>query len=123
MTCNSCGGLNVRRADFCLHCGNALKKSAQREKTQRYYDRKPDEEFSHIEVRSEEEAPRSEDRGGCGILVASFLFPLLGIVLTILWAKEKPRSSRAALIGTVLAIIIIAFLILLSPFAFYLISR
>ncbi|HHU44026.1 MAG: zinc ribbon domain-containing protein [Bacillota bacterium] len=63
------------------------------------------------------------DKGGCGWVALGFFFPIVGLILYLVWQHEKPITAKAAgkgaLISVVLSIIpAILFIIFMTMFSF-----
>ena len=88
MYCKKCGKENKTETKFCTNCGNS------------------------IDVSSNYVVKEEKSTFGWGIL--GFLFPIVGLVLLILWRrKNKPKASKSLGIGTLIKLIIIYIFILL----------
>ena len=82
MYCKKCGKENKTGTKFCTNCGNS------------------------IDVSSNHAVKEEKSTFGWGIL--GFLFPIVGLVLLILWRrKNKPKASKSLGIGTLIKLIII----------------
>jgi len=84
MFCKKCGKDVNDEAVVCVHCGCSLK-----------------EETSS--------SPQSTEGAGCFLSGLSFLIPLLGLILYLVWKDSKPQASKdagkAALWGFIIGII------------------
>ncbi len=110
MNCPNCGGPNERSAKFCIHCGSALKgrEEPAQELSKHYYEKK-----EIFEQDSPVYRETVEDRGGCWITFLSFFVPVVGLVLWLVWANDKPVSSQAAKKGFFASLIVSATLFIL----------
>lgn len=81
--CTNCGNELKVGADVCLNCGKSITK-------------KP--------------STASTDTGGAGWGILGFFFPLIGLILYILWKTDQPRNSSAAgkgaLVGVIVSVVI-----------------
>lgn len=102
MYCKNCGH-EVRDDDtFCLNCG------AEIDKTPVNYTPANDNKH-HTTINVDNPNPL------VGILC--FLMPILGLILFIVWKKEKPKCSKQAgiiaLVSTILSVVSIVFIIVI----------
>lgn len=57
------------------------------------------------------------DKGGIGWSFLGFFFPIVGLVLYLVWKNEKPKSAKASLKGFLISVIIgVIFYILVMLF-------
>jgi len=84
MFCNKCGKEVDDEAVVCIGCGCSLK--------------------------TETSSPQSSEGPGCFLSVLSFLIPLLGLILYLVWKDSRPVASKAcgkaALWGFIVGIIV-----------------
>lgn len=76
MYCNNCGKEIDDKAVFCVHCGVSTKLT-----------------------------PEVTDNGGFGWGLLGCCIPIVGLVLFLVWKDTKPKSSKAAGIGALVAVI------------------
>jgi drug/metabolite transporter (DMT)-like permease len=77
--CSNCGNELKDGADVCLNCGKStIKKSSS----------------------------TSVDTGSAGWSLLGFFFPLIGLILFLLWRKDQPRNSSAAGKGALVSVIV-----------------
>ena len=85
MFCNKCGKEVNDEAVVCIHCGCSLK-----------------EETSS--------SSQSSEGAGCFLSGLSFLIPLLGLILYLVWKDSKPQASKdcgkSALWGVIIGIVL-----------------
>ena len=106
MYCRNCGAPLADNAVVCARCGATVTPPAPPPGTQQPY-------------------PQQEDRPSAGFHVLAFFFPIVGLILYLVWKDQKPRCAHAigkwALIGfianTILIIIGIVFSLLLYSVA------
>ena len=48
------------------------------------------------------------DSGSIGWAILAFILPPLGLILWILWVKERPKSADMSLIGSIISILAFA---------------
>jgi hypothetical protein len=125
MNCSKCGGPNERSAKYCIHCGTPLRKKEPitQGESPHYYDKEkmhaPPFQPKVEEMSISEETV--EDKGGCWIAVVSFLFPIVGLILWIIWSTQRPRSAEVArngFIASVIALLLLFILLGVSIFLF-----
>lgn len=81
---------------YCKQCGNELKEGMN------YCPRCG----SHQNVGSA--GPSIYDSGSIGWAILAFILPPLGLILWILWVKERPKSAEMSLIGSIISILAFA---------------
>ncbi len=79
--CSHCGQEVERDQDYCLQCGRVLRRS---------------------DTRGEESLP---DYGGAGWGLLGFCFPLVGLILFLVWNTTRPRTAKAAGIGALISVV------------------
>lgn len=57
--------------------------------------------------------PTAQDNGSFGWAVLGFFFPIVGLILYLVWRTEKPLSARRAGIGALVSVIVGAVLTVL----------
>lgn len=78
--CANCGNEVNVGADVCLSCGKSL--------------------------RSSQQATHSDDTGSIGWGILGFCIPIVGLILFLVWHKDKPLNSKAAGVGALIGFII-----------------
>jgi hypothetical protein len=82
--CSSCGEIIKQAAEICPKCGCRVAPAPA-------------------------DASNQDDRSSFGFAFLSFLFPLVGLILFIVWNKTYPRKARScgtgALIGFIIGIV------------------
>lgn len=93
MYCTTCGKEIHKDAIICVHCGSSTKNNTGK--------------------------MASNDDGNIGWLFLGLFFPMIGLILYLIWKDEKPKSShqagKGALIGVIISVVmyIISFLLML----------
>ena len=83
MYCEKCGSKNEMTSEFCTNCGNKLNK-----------------EFSNTTIINSEE---EKNTFGWGVL--GFFVPIAGLILFIIWKKDRPKASKSAGIGALVSVV------------------
>ena len=83
--CRECGKFVEEEDDFCPKCG------APQNRSHRY----EGPSYSH-----------SEDKGGIVWTVLGFFVPIAGLIIYLIWNKEKPNTAAMAGIGALLWLIV-----------------
>ncbi len=104
MFCKKCGKEVADDTRFCPFCGTQL----SGEETE-----KPVVDPTPRVVENETKVKSNDDSGSAGWGVLGFFFPIVGFILWLVWKKEKPNSSRAAGIGTLVSVILSVILFIL----------
>ena len=104
--CRSCGAEIVDRASVCPHCGTAQFAQQPSQPLQGAgaasapgYD--PNQLMVGGPVRV-----NGVDDGNFGWAVLGFFFPVVGLILYIVWKDEKPNSSRVVGRGAIASVIV-----------------
>lgn len=88
MFCRNCGKEIDDKAYVCPHCGVLTSNAEAQKKT-------------------------VNDSGSAGWGVLGFFFPLVGLILFLVWKNERPKSAKAAGIGALICVVLeIAFYVL-----------
>ncbi len=58
------------------------------------------------------EDEKSNDSGSIGWGVLGFFLPLVGLILFLVWKKEKPKSAKMSLIGAAISLMAIVVIII-----------
>jgi uncharacterized membrane protein YvbJ len=100
MYCSNCGKELNHDARFCNYCGRATDKQGEPVAARTY-------------------APHSGDEADAGFGVLSFFFPLIGLILFLVWHEEKPLKAkscgRGAIAGCIVSVVL-AILAIIVPF-------
>lgn len=57
----------------------------------------------------------NEDKGSFGFAILGFIFPIIGLILYIIWKDKKPASSKKAGIGALIGFILNIISLFLLP--------
>ncbi len=118
MYCRYCGKELPEDAVFCPACGK---------KTER--DGEPFSEYTEgggraADARPARTAPyaRPDDTPNAGWAVLGFFFPLVGLILYLVWEREMPNRARMCGKGALIAVIVYAVLAALGVLLFVVIA-
>lgn len=121
MYCEKCGSKNSENATFCTNCGNKLSNSEPNDQVLES-STPVDNNVNNVQnsnVVTNEQKPVynnvnnaqtnvvTEPEGskfGWGVL--GFFVPLVGLILYFTWKKDRPKSSKAAVIGALISVIL-----------------
>lgn len=127
MYCRNCGAPLADNAVVCARCGATVTPPAPPPGTQQPYQsqQQPYHPPYYQYPYGQQPYPQQEDRPSAGFHVLAFFFPIVGLILYLVWKDQKPRCAHAigkwALIGfianTILIIIGIVFSLLLYSVA------
>jgi hypothetical protein len=102
--CSKCGTELADDAAFCVKCGTATQAPAP-EQTQT-----PAPVAAPAQAAAPTPPPEEPDAPSGGFAVLSFFFPLVGLILFIVWSGSKPLRAkscgRGALIGFLVSIVV-----------------
>jgi uncharacterized membrane protein YvbJ len=79
--CLYCGNEMDDNQDVCLKCGRSVR---QTNNVTNHY---------------------SNDTGSAGYGILGFFFPIVGLILFLVWKDDKPRSAKSAGIGALVGVI------------------
>lgn len=88
--CNHCGEKVNQGQEFCFNCGANL--SQQQSQQPGQFNQQPN--------------IQSQDTGNAGWGVLGFCFPLVGLILYIVWNKDRPRDAKSAGMGALISVIV-----------------
>lgn len=98
MNCKNCGKEYPDGTKFCDQCGTKLEEVEQKEEAKQEIKEEPKQENTQVQ--------NNQDSGSIGWGVLGFFFPIVGLILYILWKNEKPKSAKVAGIGALISVII-----------------
>ncbi len=84
MNCNKCGKKVETGIKYCDNCGNKIEEVKKTSKK--------------VEVKEE----TNNESGSFGWIVLGFFFPLVGLILFLVWMNTKKKSSKAAGLGALI---------------------
>lgn len=87
MFCQKCGKEINDKFVLCPYCGESVGNNNQ------------DYNFNQSST------VQSNDTGGFGWSVLGFFFPIVGLILFLVWKSTKPKSAKAAGIGGIVGFI------------------
>ncbi|MDD3947055.1 MAG: zinc ribbon domain-containing protein [Clostridia bacterium] len=64
-------------------------------------------------------AVNSEDTGNAGWGVLGFLFPVVGLILFLIWRDEQPKNSKSAGTGALISVIFSAIVTVIVMVIFF----
>ena len=91
MYCKYCGYKTNDNDKFCANCGKFINVNNNQIQT--------------------------NDTGSFGWAVLGFFIPIIGLILFLVWNKEKPKSAKQAGIGTLSYIILWGFIFIAAIFS------
>lgn len=77
------------------------------------YNTSPNVQAQPVQSAQVVQQPTAQDNGSFGWAVLGFFFPIVGLVLYLVWRTEKPLSARRAGIGALVSVIVGAVLTVL----------
>ncbi|MCH5164207.1 MAG: zinc ribbon domain-containing protein [Clostridiales bacterium] len=83
MYCTNCGNEVSDKADVCIKCGCAIKKAPQT-------------------------GPKEDDAPNIGYALLGFFFPVVGLVLFLIWHDDYPLRAKSAGKGALISAILMA---------------
>ena len=131
MYCRNCGQELNENDRVCPACGTPVSNVKEEQKTNSYkenaqgaphngpqtYEYNSGKTSDHQTYNySGPDYQPSEDSGSAGWGFLGCCFPLVGLILFLVWKDNKPRSAKSAGIGAIIGVVIAATLVII-PFA------
>ena len=118
--CANCGKELADNAAFCSECGAAQQAASQQTYQQQYqepvYQQTPQQQYQEPvyqqtpqqQYQQPYQAPQQApaDGGSFGWAVLGFCFPLVGLILYLVWKNNKPFSAKKAGIGALVGFVL-----------------
>lgn len=112
MTCKNCGAtITDESTAFCPNCGNPLEpqdQPVQSPVNPTPYTQQTDQaQLPYQQPVYQHPYPPQEhpdDKGGCLWGGLCFLVPVVGLILYLIWRKEKPKTARVCGIGALVSV-------------------
>lgn len=108
--CTNCGAQVNNGASFCPNCGAPMDNAPQWD----HQDQNQGYQNQNYYPPQNNYAPPVVDNGGFGWGLLGFCFPIVGLILYLVWKDNKPRTGKAAGKGALVSVIV--------SVAFYLIA-
>ena len=89
--CKKCGAEIPEGTFFCPTCGEEVNPQAPAQQTYQTYTA-PQQQTS------------ANDSGNIGWGVLGFCFPLVGLILFLVWKNNKPKTAKKAIIGAAISV-------------------
>lgn len=116
MFCNQCGSEVEPGATFCNNCGAAVENQQDvNSSAQGSYDAQSSSQGSYQQPagggyqQPYTTAPKPQDASSMGFAVLCFFFPVVGLVLWLVWKNDYPLKAKScgkgALIGVILSVV------------------
>lgn len=101
MNCPNCGTEIPDNSAFCESCGNAV--TAQpASPVDGTYQQQPIAQPATPATPQTPAAAPVNDSGSIGWGILSFFFPIVGLILFLVWRTKKPKSAKVAGIGAII---------------------
>ncbi len=101
MKCKYCNSDLRKTSVFCPNCGAKVEDSSDVKEETKVEEEPKNEKVTQETVQS---VQNEESVIGWGIL--GFFIPLVGLILFIIWNKERPKASKASGIGALIRVAI-----------------
>ena len=90
---------------YCIKCGNEINNAGNCD------------ECGYNDIVSNRDIISTDDTGGFGYFILGAIFPMVGLILFIVWNNTKPKSAKAAGLGALLLFPMIFFMGIIAAFA------
>ena len=88
--CKKCGAELAEGTFFCPTCGAEVNPQA------------PAQDYRTYTAPQQQTSP--DDSGSIGWGVLGFCFPLVGLILFLVWKNNKPKTAKVAIIGAAVSV-------------------
>lgn len=105
--CSNCGKELTDSAAFCSECG-APQQAVPHESAapqQPTYQQAPQQQYQAPQQPYQSHQAPVVDSGSFGWAVLGFFFPVVGLILFLVWKDQKPLTSKKAGIGALVGVI------------------
>ena len=120
MYCPSCGKRINAAYTFCPFCGSKTDQVGSSGSTHSVYTSghvKNDQQYQYYDQPLDRQL--TNDTGSIGWGVLGFFFPLVGLILFLVWNSEKPKNAKSAGMGALINLVMsVGFAIIISLFGF-----
>ncbi|MDR3216560.1 MAG: zinc ribbon domain-containing protein [Clostridiaceae bacterium] len=124
MKCSRCGAENRGDARFCIHCSAPLT-VVQQPNPQPYYGERngynyPQGQQQPPPYYPPPAPPAKKDESSVGYAILCFFYPIVGLILYLVWKDERPLRAKScgkgALTGVILSVLIgvISFIVMMG---------
>ena len=114
--CNHCNQLLEDDAKFCPVCGNKIEES-NLENEENNQTITTNSDYSYYNQNNMNATPINQkaDSSSVGFGILSFFFPIVGLILFLVWKAETPKKAKSCGIGALIgALIGVIFYIIVS---------
>lgn len=121
MFCKQCGKEIGEQDTFCPYCGasqdvadgSAQANSVPPQDNGAQYQQQQYQQYQQQQQYAYQQQQNVQDSGSAGWGVLGFFFPLVGLILFLVWKDTKPRCAKSAGIGALVGVIVsVVFLII-----------
>lgn len=109
MYCTHCGKEIDDNANFCSYCGATLTADTQ-------FNQNPDAQYyaQRGYQGKGSSQPLEQDDSNMGFSILCFLFPVVGLILYLVWRDQYPLKARSCGIGALVSVIVYFAIIILA---------
>lgn len=107
MYCRNCGHEVDKDDTFCTNCGALIEKKPSNNNNNNNSNIASND--TEAEIKINPNINTFVDRGNPLIGICSFFIPVMGLILFLIWRKEKPRSAKHAGLGALVWACMFAF--------------
>lgn len=113
MYCRNCGALNADTSKYCESCGEKLNDNTEsgmpvEQEAPAISEQTLSEDAPVINQTTKEDAPTtiqsepSQDASSVGLGILCFFFPVVGLVLFLVWRENLPKRAKSCGIGALI---------------------
>lgn len=129
MFCTSCGKEFQNDMNFCPYCGTPVAKNEQQPQDYNYGYNYNQAQYNNGQYYAGQQpfgynAPNPNDVPSAGFNALAFFFPIVGLILYLVWKDETPKRAKAigkwALISVIIGVVvyILAIIAMIAVFTF-----
>ena len=107
MNCKNCGYNMPSSSAFCPNCGLKIEDNKDISTEKNVQNEQKVTPVTTVVNNSIDES------GAVGWGILGFFFPFVGLILFLVWLRERPKSSKAAGIGALIRVILNVFLFII----------
>lgn len=118
--CNKCNHQASDDAKFCPVCGNSFEEKINENQNNSTDTSSSNYSYYNFDAMSTPPVQESEDKSSVGFGILCFFFPIVGLILFLVWKNDYPKKAKSCGIGALIGVI--ANIVLSICYAIFLIT-